>query len=221
MTGFFLVFSADYQQEDDVHSESTPTGFVPVIKTGGVARAVWLVALFSFAFLATGCGRVGEIQRYQIPKSEASEEPSPKPDDPGFTFEAPEAWKPGQRVVSRMGMTFVFDEAFEVTDGEKRLDITVNRMRGSGTLLMNVNRWRGQVELERIESDQLDSSVEDVKIGGVAGKYAEIVGPTESIFGAVVEIGGASWYVKLKGANELAEREKDNFRAFMESIKFN
>ncbi len=219
-TGFSRVFSADNQQEDDVHSESTPTGFAPLIKTGSLGCARWAVALSFLALLTTGCGRVGEIRRYQIPKSEASEEPSPKADDAGFTFEAPETWKPGKRVVSRMGMTFVFDEAFEVTDGEQRVDITVNRMRGSGTLLMNVNRWRGQVELEEIESDQLDSSIEDIKIGGIAGKYAEIVGPTESIFGVIVVRGGTTWYLKLKGANELAEREKDNFRAFLESVKF-
>jgi hypothetical protein len=178
------------------------------------------IALPLFALLTTGCGRVGEIRRYQVPKSKVSETSRSKTDDAGFTSEAPETWEAGPRVVSRLGITFVYDEAFQVTDGEQRVDITVNRMRGGGTFLMNVNRWREQVKLDEIESDQLDPLAKDIEIDGIAGKYVEIVGPTESIFGAIVLRGGITWYLKLRGANELAEREKENFQEFLGSIKF-
>lgn len=220
MTGSFLVFSADNQQENTVHSEFSSAALGPLVETFGVRCMRLGIGLSLFALLMAGCGRVGEIRRYQVPKSQASETPHPDADDAGFTFEAPETWEPGQRVVSRLGMTFVYDAAFQVTDGEQRADITVNRMRGSGTFLMNVNRWRGQVELEGIESDQLDPSVKDIEIDDIAGKYVEIVGPTESIFGVIAVRGGETWYLKLKGANELADREKESFREFLKSIKF-
>lgn len=137
-----------------------------------------------------------------------------------ISFEVPETWKPGQREVSRGPVTIVYDAAFKVTDGEQRVDITVNSMPGGGTSLMNVNRWRDQVGLGPIESDQIDQSAEDIEVDGTASKYLEIVGPVESIFIATAVRGRETWYLKLKGTNELASREKEHFQKFLKSIKF-
>ncbi|MBL7037385.1 MAG: hypothetical protein ISR77_02090 [Pirellulaceae bacterium] len=178
------------------------------------------IAFSVCAILAVGCGRVDEIRRYQVPKSQAVETPRPEADDVGFTFKAHESWEPGQRVLSRGGITIVYDAVFRVTDGQQRLDITVNRMPAGGSSLMNVNRWRGQVGLEPLEADQLEQSAKDIEIDGTAAKYVEMVGSEESIFGAIAVRGRETWYLKLKGATELADQEKENFQEFLKSIKF-
>jgi len=154
------------------------------------------------------------------PRKPVADATSSGDDSGAISFDAPEAWEPGQREVSRGPISIVYDAAFKVTDGEQRLDVTVNRMGSGGTALWNVNRWRKQVGLGPIESDDLDQSLKDIQIDGTAAKYMEIVGPTDSIFVATAARGGVTWYLKLIGANELADREKGNFQKFLESVKF-
>jgi hypothetical protein len=176
------------------------------------------------AFVAAGCGDVDEIRRYQAPKTQTSAAENTRSEinnEPAFAFETPQGWAPGERVVSRGGVTIKYDAAFIVTDEQQRLDITVNRMPAMGSFLQNVNRWRGQVGLGPVQSEELDAAVESIEIDGSAADYVELVGESETILGIVAVRGRYAWYLKLKGDAELAEREKENFETFVKSIKFN
>lgn len=203
-----------------MHPEFPSAALGRLVRSEDVRRIRTGIAISLAAVVMTGCQRADEIQRYQVPKSRSSKTSPSKADDVGFTFETPETWETGQRVVSRGGITIAYEAAFTVTDGDKRLDISVSRMPTGGSSLMNVNRWRTQVGLGPIEADQFDRSVEAIEIGGSAAKYVELVGSEESILGAIAVRGRESWYFKLKGANELANREKENFQAFLKSIRF-
>jgi len=143
-----------------------------------------------------------------------------------FTYTVPEGWAPGQRVVSRGGITITREAAFTVADGDQKVEITVTVLPPFGAeLARNVNRWRGQVGLELLESAEVAASAEKVAVGDLTGNYVELIGPERdagatAIFGAIVTHGENAWVIKLSGNGDLAKRERDNLRAFLKSIQF-
>ena len=107
---------------------------------------------------------------------------------------------------------------FQVAEGTQKVEISVSP--AMGNLLANINRWRGQVKLPPIDETQLAKDVADATIDGKPGKATRIVGPGETIQGAMVDVGGSTWFFKLKGDNALADREQKRFDAFVKSVKF-
>ena len=130
-----------------------------------------------------------------------------------LAFDTPEGWTTAQS----NGLSHA---AFLVADGEKKVEITVTPLAlGSGTLLENVNRWRGQVKLERTNDAELAKSVKKVETFGTTGDYVELVGPGGTLLGVVATVGDQIWYAKLIGDPELAQRENARFQAFVKSLK--
>ncbi|HUS39306.1 MAG: hypothetical protein WBF93_04910 [Pirellulales bacterium] len=129
--------------------------------------------------------------------------------------EPPSAWKP-----ARLGM---MDSAlYRVTDGERKIDIAVRS--AGGNLLDNINRWRGQIQLDSINAKQLAESLTPITVDGHQGNYIELggngSGTDKAILGVVVKTGDTTWFFKLRGDAELAQRERDNFRDFAKSVRF-
>ena len=179
--------------------------------------------------LLVGCRRSDEIRRYEAPKAQTSDgrddsgsasAPDAGGDDPGFLFEKPEAWKEAQRVVSRGGITIVHQAAFEIAEADRRATITVDRMPAMGTLLLHVNRWRGQVGLKPVTTEQLDELSQSLEIDGTPAESLTLIGAEQTILAVVVQRGNETWYFKLMGDNELADREQENFEAFVTSAEF-
>ncbi len=112
------------------------------------------------------------------------------------------------------------EAAFEVIAGDHKLAITVDRIPNGGSLLENTGRWSMQIGLEPAPPSELKSSMEKIEIGGMSADYIELTGETESVFAAVVSSKKPFWYIKLKGANELAVSERERFKTFLESIEF-
>jgi hypothetical protein len=129
-------------------------------------------------------------------------------------FDAPSEWSPGKPNAFSLA-------AFKVADGDKQVEITVST--AGGDLLANVNRWRGQVKLPPIDAAGLVKAAKKIDTLGSTGDYVEIVGPEaanrETILGVQAEAGGRTWFVKLKGDAELAQREKPRFETFVKSLK--
>ncbi len=139
---------------------------------------------------------------------------------PGVELQTPEGWTAAPLIISRGGITIRHEAAFEVTEGAKRLEFTLDRLPGAGSLLQNVNRWRGQIGLEPLGADEVGQAVQKLDLGGVAAEMIELNGEQETILGIVAVRGAEAWYFKLKGDNELAEREKENFFKLARSVKF-
>jgi len=128
-------------------------------------------------------------------------------------FDTPEGWTAGRTTEFRKA-------AFTVADGEKKVEITVIPLgAGSGTLLENVNRWRGQVMLPPVKEADLATVVKKVESLGVKADYVELVGPAETILGVSAPVGDQVWFIKLSGDSKLAERENARFQAFVKSFK--
>jgi hypothetical protein len=150
--------------------------------------------------------------------SKRSVSPSRNPQPRELSYTKPEGWSSGK-------LTSLRKAAFEVIDLdlEQRIDITVISV--GGDLLSNVNRWRGQIQLQKITQAELDRDLKTIEVDGDASPYVVLVGPEkpkprQSILAVIATKSGRTWFIKLMGHTELAAREKQNFESFVRSIRF-
>ena len=139
---------------------------------------------------------------------------SPRPPAPGggaaLRYEAPEGWKEEPASGFRQA-------SFQVSDAGQKAEITV--VTAGGDLLANVNRWRGQIELKPTTQEQLDRETQPIDVGELKGTYVKLDGPKKTTLAVVVEAAGRTWFITLKGDNELAQRETENFKSFVHSLR--
>ena len=143
-----------------------------------------------------------------------------------FTFDLPDGWTTGKQVVSRGGITIRYRAALDVVDGDQKAEITVSDFPGIPTFLLgNINRWRGQIGLGPVSQPQLDQQLQEFQVGEIPGQYIEMASPPdaarpETILAVIAAREGTSWFFKLKGDTELAERERERFQSFARSARF-
>lgn len=194
---------------------------------------IWLFAFaLAAVFTTVTFQKREEIAAYSAPKPETIETPLKKPTlppgmspgmmrpsaepSPELKYTAPAGWteKPaGQFTI----------KAWEVVDGEQKIDITISR--AGGDLTQNMNRWRGQVGLPDVAAAEIESAFQPAEINGQPAKFIAIHQPEgadnrQSILGYVIPDGDQMWFLKLRGPTGLAEREQENFAAFAESVSW-
>ena len=137
-----------------------------------------------------------------------------------FEFSVPDSWEPAKN--DRFSKL-----AFSVQDGR----VTATPM-GAAALVMNINRWRGQVGLDSLEGEKVFDGATEIKSQSGVATYVRLFeeGDTDdrqAILGAILPItdedgasSGAAWFLKFKGPAKLATDEEDNFKTFVESIQF-
>jgi hypothetical protein len=113
-------------------------------------------------------------------------------------------------------------------DGQKA-DISVVVLAGiAGTDLENVNRWRGQLNLDPIDQASLSKTLESIAPGGRKMKLLDIVTNDLAIDGkykkrmlaAIYPRGESTWFFKATGEDALIKSLKPSFVNFLENIKF-
>ncbi|MBD3672215.1 MAG: hypothetical protein HUJ26_01700 [Planctomycetaceae bacterium] len=130
------------------------------------------------------------------------------------TFSPPDHWKQGELSSMRRA-------AYVVGDGDNTAEITVIPLSGqSGSLLDNVNRWRGQIMLPSWTEAELSEQKINLIGSGFTADYVKLMGEEEAILGAIINRDGRNWFIKLKGPSSIAEEEMKHFEAFVKSIEF-
>lgn len=137
-------------------------------------------------------------------------------DSAGFTYDLPDGWT--QQAASGMRRAY-----FSVADGDKTADITVITLSVSG-ILENVNRWRGELQLDPIAESDLDQHSAAMTIGGNRGTWINRIEsqaePRRATIAAMAEQNGQMWFFKITGSADLVAREEQNFRSLVESVTF-
>jgi hypothetical protein len=141
------------------------------------------------------------------PVSASPVEPAAKP----FTYALPEGWD--ERPAGQFQTA-----VFAVKGEDPTLVVSISSVRGS--LFDNVNRWCGQIQKPEMNEAELKAAATPVTISGSKADYFVLEGPEETILGAVLPQGDASWFFKARGPKALAERERGKFEAFLQSIQF-
>ena len=146
--------------------------------------------------------------------------------DVPFSWDVPESWQAIPGSAMRMA-NFTFGESAE---GQCYFPM----LRGGGGLLLNLNRWRGQMGLDPVDEAALAGLPEKRFLFG-NGKFIELdgdfksMGATESVsdyrmLGLIMpemDMGGTkvAFFVKMTGPRELVESELNNFNTFCASIR--
>jgi hypothetical protein len=92
--------------------------------------------------------------------------------------------------------------------------------------LENVNRWRGQVSLGRIDEAELNRLAENVAIGTADGRLFDFAGKTPDddkparMVAAILHREGTAWFFKLLGDDALVVAQKPAMIEFLKSISF-
>ena len=212
-------------------------------KTGGTA-ARWLLWMMPLLLLAAGCQRDSTKvyvanEQDQSPQQTAPALPTDSPNQalppghpdistmpgtsaaatttaaPQLTWTTPAGWTeaaPGEMRVA----------SFKITGaGGKLADVSVIPLAGmGGSDDANVNRWRGQIGLASLSSDDLQKAAEKIEAAGQSAQLYDIAGTDQRILGVIQHRGDVAWFYKMTGDAGLVEQQKPAFVEFLKSLKF-
>lgn len=193
--------------------------------------------LVAVVLLGPGCGRDEGVRVYQAPKDRGgSQTTAPSPaQSPSSTASSPS--NPQQRTPwtvpagwtekpSTGGMR-IATYAVTAPDG-RAVDISVVPLgAAAGSLLDNVNRWRGELELPPITEADLPRLLTAVKIGEVDAQMVELVSEkpvgadkTRSrTLAAILPLPGTTVFFKAKGDDALVQDNAGAFKAWLKSVQ--
>jgi hypothetical protein len=198
---------------------------------------------FSNTMAAPFAGRGGPFSGGAAPPAGAGQGDAPRPGtlppghpivdphggtgDSPLAFKAPEPWPASKPDSMRKAM-------FLLKAGDPETRVTaIDFPKAAGPKiadpLENINRWRLEVGLNPIKKEELETASQKIKIGGADGHYAEMipdaakltdVKPARATIAAMVPAGEVIWFFKLTGERDLVTRERDNFKTFLDSVRF-
>jgi len=152
-----------------------------------------------------------------ITQSASNTAAAPRPSGAQLEWEKPDSWseKPG----SEMRLA---SYSFVGLDGAEA-DISVTSFPdAAGGMLANINRWRGQVGLEPVSEGDLDRAAERIEVAGLPGRLIDAAGTANTapnrLIGAIVPVGGTSWFFKMIGPDEVVASQRETFRTWLGSV---
>lgn len=185
---------------------------------------------------AAGCGdgaaiRPGDIRTYSVGKSPQASapprEPAGRPAAEGpVRYDVPDGWQ--DQGASGMRLTTLL-----IGGDDAGQEVTLSRARGK--LRDNVVRWQkqvvGEADAAAVEA-AADRALAAAETVDVAGTSATIVlldatafpdakeAQGQAILAAIIPVGDDSLFVKFRGRADVAAREKENFRRFVASLRW-
>ena len=146
--------------------------------------------------------------------------PPHNPADEGgnFKYDTPKGWakvRPNNAIIR---------EQLQVTEGDEKAEITVVLLPGkAGGIAENINRWRGQIKLARIDDPkQMAKEVVEINAGNHHGGLVDLVNTKAAapnrILGVFIPTEDATLFLKMIGPDALVGRQKANFEAFVKSF---
>ena len=137
------------------------------------------------------------------------------------SWQVPASWKevpPPQMLLAK----FVMPDS-----NQPKAEVTVSVFPGdAGGLLPNINRWRRQLKLEPVQDGALEKMTASLDLPGGKAILVDMSGqnPTNGqpsrIIGAILSKGEQTWFYKLMGEEQLAEREKETFIKFVQTATY-
>ena len=147
--------------------------------------------------------------------------PGSKPKAPAapklpFAYKVPDHWQVGALRTFQLA-------AWNVADGDRKATVTIST--AGGDLVGNIQRWRDQVGLPRVDAAEVQQSIQDVKMGQATGKYVVLNVPEgkeqpQAILGVIVSALEEQWFFKMQGDAPLVKAEQENFESFVRSVQF-
>ena len=117
---------------------------------------------------------------------------------------------------------------FEAQHGDGTAVISVTKLENNADLLDNVNRWRGQLGLGKIDQAKLTETTQPFDVDGNPGTYVELSGARDSrpatTLGVIHSLSYRSlpetWFYKITGDTDAVMKEKAAFEDYIRSARY-
>jgi hypothetical protein len=205
-----------------------------------------LLAIAAATLLLSGCGEE-KVAAYRVPKekdpmppaaaasdaaSDAGAQPdaaAPAPAGPAMadtavpTADTALVWKAPDQWVSKPAAQFR-KATYAVPGDAGDSDLSITAFPGeAGGELANVNRWRSQLALPALGPDELEGAVTRVEANGLKFTIVEIAPRGDpagkGMIGAMVPVGGSTWFFKLMGPGPSVKSAKPAFVEFLHTVR--
>ena len=117
---------------------------------------------------------------------------------------------------------------FEARHGDNTATISVTKLAKNAGLLNNVNRWRGQLGLEKIDQAELTETTRPFEVDGNSGTYVEMSGTRDGrpamTLGVIHTLSYRTlpeiWFYKITGNTDAVMKEKAAFEEYVRSARY-
>ncbi|MEC9080318.1 MAG: cytochrome c biogenesis protein ResB [Verrucomicrobiota bacterium] len=117
---------------------------------------------------------------------------------------------------------------FEARHGDNTATISVTKLAKNAGLLNNVNRWRGQLGLEKIDQAELTETTRPFEVDGNSGTYIEMSGTRDGrpamTLGVIHSLSYRTlpeiWFYKITGSTDAVMKEKAAFEEYVRSARY-
>ncbi|MED6314896.1 MAG: hypothetical protein VX704_07665, partial [Verrucomicrobiota bacterium] len=117
---------------------------------------------------------------------------------------------------------------FEARHGDNTATISVTKLAKNAGLLNNVNRWRGQLGLEKIDQAELTETTRPFEVDGNSGTYIEMSGTRDGhpamTLGVIHTLSYRTlpeiWFYKITGNTDAVMKEKGAFEEYVRSARY-
>lgn len=99
-------------------------------------------------------------------------------------------------------------------------DISVVRLAGDGGgLLANINRWRGQLQMEPTTLSEMEKSLDQLNVDGHPMLVTHLKNKGSAMLAGIYTLETESWYVKMTGDEKTLNEARPSFYEFIRSIR--
>ncbi len=171
-----------------------------------------LILVFIFALVCTACRKDESEVYYEDSEQDVKSDTTGMPASEGaLTWDKPMGFKETPLGGFRKGSYTRSSDAGEV-------QFAISSFPGSvGGTRANINRWRGQLNLEPMtEGDSLPSE----SLGQFSFVVIEIDSPEgQSILAAILEQKKETWFFKMMGSSGAVKEQKESFLSLLKSVR--
>ena len=179
------------------------------------------IYILSILFIIHSCDDKKHIRKYSIPKlvSESAQQNKivKSTNQSRFKWVAPEYWMLGKESSMRIG-------SYKIPYQDKFADLSITFFKGDGGgLLQNINRWRGQLNLQEATLSEVNNSA---YIGnsslGIYKMYKifNVDDLSRAFLCFVVTLDESTLFLKLDSSFDGIEFLENELKSFMSSFEF-
>lgn len=147
------------------------------------------------------------------PPAPSPAEAAPADSEGPVSYELPPGWHKAPPGRNRM-------MEFQVEDPAGKATVSLTGMEGDGGgIAANIDRWRGQAELEPLGDQAQARAATQILFVGSEAWFTEAIGPRKAILGVIAQTPAGSLFLKFEGSPAVASAQRDAFLRFAQSFR--
>jgi hypothetical protein len=183
------------------------------------------VTLIGMLMVTAACRQDDQIQTYRVSKDTGPSMPmgempmmasaAPASGHRPITWKVPAGWTEQAPSAMRVGSFLI-----QGRDG-KTAEVSIIPLSGqAGGDLANINRWRGQIQLDPISETDLMRQSQTINPGGRSMRLVDFANQGKRVVAAIFNRDGTTWFFKMMGDDATVSAAKPAFLQFLNDLHF-